>query len=447
MAGGRTHWTIAALALGSSLAGASLAQAQDSQGSDPQGGPIVSNPADTNALDSDTFNRGRNIGVEDRPRPGYQAVGILAGGFTIYPKVVVTADYDDNIFAVQHGAVGDFIFDAVPEIDVQSNWSRNALSAYARLDQDAYAKYSSQDTTQYEFGVAGKLQFGESVMTGGLDYGHSALPQYLSNDFGSPQNPIQYDFTKLNDELSMQFTRLRLSLKVEDQDYQYQNTTSRGGGTVFAASESHNDVIVTGTAEFALTPDAALQFQAQGNHRGYGEVSPTSPFALTSSGYQVTAGANFDLTHLIRGEFQIGYLSQTYVSGAFKPVQGISGKAQLQWFPTQLTTVTFLASRQVGDAQVVGSAGYVGSNVSARVDHELLRNLILSGTLSASYFQNIGIDRNDTLIGAGFSANWLITRHVGLKFAYAYTDQKSVGAAAGNTFADNRGTVSLVLQL
>jgi len=441
MAGGTKHWIIAALALGSSLGSASLAHAQESQG-----GPISSNPADTNALDSDTFDRGRNIGVQDRPRPDYQAVGILAGGFTIYPKVVMTADYDDNIFAVQHGAVGDFIFDAVPEIDVQSNWSRNALSAYARLDQDAYAHYSSQDTTQYEFGVAGKLQFGESAMTGGLDYGRSALPQYLSNDFGSPLKPIQYDVTKLNDELSTQFTRIRLALKVEDQDYQYQNTAG-SGGTVFAASESHNDVIVTGTAEFALTPDAALQFQAQGNHRGYGEVSPTVPLVLTSSGYQITAGANFDLTHLIRGEFQIGYLSQTYVSGAFKPVEGISGKAQLQWFPTQLTTVTFLASRDVGDAQVVGSAGYIGSNVSARVDHELLRNLILSGSLSGSYFQNVGIARNDTLIGAGLSANWLITRHVGVKFAYAYTDQRSVGSAAGNTFADNRATVSLVLQL
>ena len=441
MAGSTRHKTIAALALGSSLAASGLAHAQDSQGADPRGGPIASNPADTNALDSDTFDRGRNIGVQDRPRPDYQAIGILAGGFTIYPKVVMTADLDDNIFAVQHGAVGDFIFDVAPEIDVQSNWSRNALSAFARLDQSVYAKYTGQDTTQYEFGVAGKLQFGNSAMTGGVDYGHSALPQYLSNDFGSPLQPVQYDVTKLNDELSTQFTRLRLSVKVEDQDYRYQNTNA------FTAAESHNDVIVTGTAEFALTPDAALQVQAQGNHRGYSDVSPSVPLLLTSSGYQVTAGANFDLTHLIRGEFQIGYLSQTYVSSAFKPVQGFSGKAQLQWFPTQLTTVTFLASRDVGDAQVVGSAGYVGSNVSARVDHELLRNLILSGSLSGSYFQNIGINRNDTLVGAGLSANWLITRHVGVKFAYAYTDQKSVGSAAGNTFADNRGTISLVLQL
>jgi hypothetical protein len=75
-----------------------------------------------------------------------------------------------------------------------------------------------------------------------------------------------------------------------------------------------------------------------------------------------------------------------------------------------------------------------------------LRNLILSGNLNVAYNQYVGVDRNDTLYGGGVSASWLITRHVGVKFAYAYTDQRSIGTQLGTSFTDNRGTLSLVLQ-
>lgn len=441
MADTARYWTMAlALALPCALPGVGRAQ-------EAANAPISTADYGSNTVDSSTYDRGRNVGVLERPHPEYEAIGVHAGGFTIYPRVTLSGTYDDNVFAAQTGASGDFIFDVAPQLDIQSNWSRNALSAYVRLDQSAYARFSGQDTTQVSAGLAGKLQFGDNYMAGGADFGHFVLPRAYSNNFGAPAAPIAYDYAALNDEVVARFTRIRLSLRFVDQDYRYHNGATATGGVVFVQNESHNDQLLTGKLEVALTPDAALDFQAQGNHRGYGPGSVAVPFTLTSSGYQLNVGANFDITHLIRGEFQIGYLSQTYVAPVFKPVRGVSGKVQLEWFPTQLTTVTFLARRDIGDSQVVGSAGFLGSSASARVDHELLRNLILSGDLSIAYDQNIGINRNDTVYGAGFSANWLLTRHVGVKFAYVYADQRSVGTAAGATFVDNRGTVSLVLQL
>jgi hypothetical protein len=443
LAHARRYWIAAAIALAPPLVTPTIVFAQEAPGA-----PITTTGADTNASDASTYDRGHNTAVQDTPRPAYQALGIRAGGFMVYPKVAFTAVYDDNVFAVQNGAAGDFSFDIAPELDIQSNWSRNALAAYVRLDQDAYARLSSQNTTQYGAGLSGKLQFGiASNMAASLDYGHFTLPRSVSNNFGVSSSPLAYDYISFRDELTAQFNRVRLSLRFDDQDFQFHNGVTSGGAVVFVDNESHNDEIVTGRFEYALSPDAALDFEAQGNHRGYGPGSPAGPGTLTSSGYQLNAGANFDITHLLRGEFGIGYLGQTYVSSAFKQVQGLSGKVQLEWFPTRLTTVTVLARRDISPSQVTGSAGYVGSRVSAAVDHELLRNLILSGNLNFSYNKNIGIDRNDTLFGAGVSASWLITRHVGVRFAYAYEDQRTVGTAVGNSFTDNRGTVSLVLQL
>ena len=45
------------------------------------------------------FKRGENVGVLERPRPGYEALGIRAGGFIVYPSLTLRAEYDDNLFA------------------------------------------------------------------------------------------------------------------------------------------------------------------------------------------------------------------------------------------------------------------------------------------------------------------------------------------------------------
>jgi hypothetical protein len=443
MADARRYCVVAALALVPAIALPMLARAQEAAGA-----PIGTAGADTTAAVSSTYDRGHNEGVVDAPRPSYEALGIRAGAFLIYPKVALTGDYDDNIFAVQSGVVGDFIFDVAPEVDVQSNWSRNAVTAYVRLDQDAYAHYSDQDTTQYAVGGSGKLQFGAaSDNTASVDYGHYALPRNISNNFGDSEKPLEYDYVDFKDQLTLQFNRVRASLRFDDQDTTFENGQTAGGAAVIVSNESHNDQILTGRVEYALSPDAAVDVEAEGNHRDYGSASPATPFPFTSSGYQINAGANFDFTRLIRGQFQIGYLSENYASSAFKPVQGLSGNMRIEWFPTRLTTLTFTASRDVGPSLDIGSAGYVGSRFGVEAQHSLLRNLILAGNLGIAYNQDIGIDRNDTVVDAGVSANWLISRHIGVKFAYAYANQKSVGIAAGNSFVDNRGTLSLILQL
>jgi hypothetical protein len=401
---------------------------------------------DTNSVDSTSYDRGRNVSVRERPRPDYQADGIHWGGFMIYPKVNLSGTYDDNIFALQSRAVGDSIFNVSPEIDIQSTWSRNALSAYVRASQDVYAKNSTEDATQYATGLAGRFDFGDSTLTGGVDYGHFVLPRFASNNVGFSIHPIPYDYAALDAQLAHEFTRLRVSVRVDDQIYDYQNGTTPAGAVVFEQDQNRNVVTVTGKAEFAVSPDTAVYLTAAGNNRAYQFDLPTLDFARDSNGYEVDAGANFDITHLVRGEVQVGYLEQTYLSPQFKPIQGPTAKVAVEWFPTQLTTVTVQGSRFVGDAGVIGSAGYLGSVIGIQVDHELLRNLILTATGSASYDQYNGVDRNDTIDGAGVSANWLLNRHLGLTLAYNFADQRSVGTVRGADFNDNRVSLSAVVQ-
>jgi hypothetical protein len=415
--------------------GASSAQAIDQS--------TTFNPNNTLA---DSFNRGQNVSVRQRPRPDYQAAGIHVGGFMIFPKITGSVGYDDNIYALQSHAVGDTIFTVAPEIDVQSTWSRNALAAYVRASQDWYVTHSSENATQYGAGIDGKFEFGESTLTGGVDYGHYVLPRSAANNGILSKNRIGYDYTALNAQLSHTFNRLRLSGRADYQIYDYQNGRTAGGALVFQKDQNRKVATFIGRAEYAVSPDTAIFVAGAYNDRQYDFNPPTVLYSRDSSGYDIGGGANFDLSHLLRGEIQLGYLNQHYRSPLFKPISGLSAKAQLEWFATQLTSVTATAFRSVGDSGIINSAGYLTTVGGLQVDHELLRNVILTGNASIGHDQYYGISRIDDHWGLGASANWLVTRRLGLTLAYGHSNQQSSGAQKGPSFSDNRVSLSAVVQ-
>lgn len=436
------------------LFGPQAAQAQTQPQIQTQPQPInpdytsteANGPLATNGIDSRSYDRGRNISVRQRPRPDYEAIGIDLPGFMIYPKVNLAFAYDSNIFALHSHQISDGIFTATPEIDFNSKWSRNGLWGFARVAQDVYFKNHNENATGFDTGLAGKLQFGNSTLKVGGEFGRFIQPRATSNNIGLPLHRIPYYYGDVNGQLTHEFARVRLSARVDYEHFDYKNGHTAAGALVFVQDQNHGNLTVVGKAEVAITPDAAVFVSAQGNDRRYDLNPPLVGFTRNNKGYEVDAGANFDLTHLLRGEFQIGYLDQTFSSHLFAPIRGLGGKAQLEWFPTPLITVTVSGSRTVGDAGVIGSAGYLASGANLQIDYELRRNVILTGTAWVAQDKYNGVDRSDQLGGASASANWLLNRHLGLTFAYTYYDQSSHGSAAGPSFNDHRVSLSAIVQ-
>jgi hypothetical protein len=433
-----------------SLGAAPLAQAQAIDTSSNTGFA-------TNNTETDSFARANNISVRERPRPDYQEEGIHVGGFMIYPRVNTAIGYDDNIFATQIGKVSDEIFTVAPQVDVRSTWSRNALNGYARLAQSVFFNHGDEDTTQYEGGADGKYEFGgatvgEAVLTGGVDFGRFALPRSAANSgsngaFGAiSKNPIEYDLSTGSAQLADTFNRLRLSARVDLQNYDYSNGETASGIPVLEQYLNRNDNTYTVKSEYAVSPDTALFVAAAYNNRAYQQKPPTVGYNSDNDGYNIAGGANFDITHLTRGEVQLGYLNQHYASSLFKDISGLSAKGQVEWFPTQLVTVTGTVLRAVGDSGIIGSAGYLTTTGGLQVDYEFRRNVIITVNATGTGNKYQGIARNDTIYTAGASANWLINRRMGLTLAYTHADQSSSGFARGPSYTDNRVSLSLVFQ-
>ncbi len=405
----------------------------------------------TNVFAGGDFDRGQNVSVRDRPRPDYAAMGIHLGGFMVYPSMAATATYDDNIYALPSdmaiptglkGPRSDIVYQLAPQVNFKSTWSRDSLEGYVRLSQDIFGQHPNEDATQYGAGLNGRVDLGTSTtVSAGVDYGHYVSPRAAATSTVTLKR-VEFDFTSANVEVAHEFNRIRLSARYDHQNYDYQNAEAPGGAVVVESVFNHTVDVGTGKAEYAISPDTAMFAIAAFNDRHYSD----SPIIDQSShGYDIGGGVNFDISHLIRGEVQLGYLDQTYSDGQ-GDIKGLSTRTKVEWFPTELTTATLTVLRGVDDSVIIGSAGYLTTDATVQVDHELLRNVILSGNVLTGEDQYKGISRTDSRWGAGVSANWLLNRHVGLTVGYAYTDVDSTGADRGSSYKDNRVSISAQLQ-
>lgn len=395
----------------------------------------------------DMFARDRGVGVRERARPEYEALGVGAGAFTIFPKLQLDAEYNDNVFASETDKQDDFVFRIRPEVSAESDWSRHSFQAYARSLISRNADFDSENTADWTVGARGRLDVvrGSSV-SAGAEYGHLTEPRTSTNTAQSSAEPIEYDLASAYLGAVRAKGRLRVSGRADVRSWDYEDGLTAAGDVIDQSARNRTNFSLAGRVDYALSPATAVFGMITGNERDYDSDATTTTPPRDSSGYEALVGVNFELGAVSRGEVAAGYISQSYDNAAYTDIDGFGGRAQLEWFPTELTTVTANVSRTIEDAGIIGSAGYLSSEVGGRIDHELLRNLILSGQLSYSKDDYNVVDRDDQRVNASVAATYLLNRNYGVTTTLSYLDLSSDGAVAGPSYDVTRLFVSLVAQ-
>lgn len=393
------------------------------------------------------FSRDRNVSVSARPRPDYQAAGIHAGGFTLFPKLTTTLEHNDNIYAAKTGKQDDNVWHVNPELVAASNWNRHFLSAYIRGGFNRYSDNSAENSDDYGVGTDGRLDVTRNALiNAGASFNRSTEPRSSPNAPAAAKEPTQFDTTAAYIGGSQEFNRLKLATRLDFTKINYDDTPKVGGGVVDQDYRDRNVTTLMARADYAVSPDTALFLEVTGNKRDYRQSKPVVALNRDSDGVQVLAGANFELGALTRGELGVGYIKQNYDDPAAKDLDGLGARAQVEWFPTELTTVTLTGTRTVEESGDPSIAGYLSNNAVLKIDHELLRNVLLSANVSTGKDEYKGIDRNDKNSGAGISATYLLNRNVGLALNYSYQKRSSSGLKSGAEFETNKVGATLTLQ-
>jgi hypothetical protein len=391
----------------------------------------------------------RSLTIVDRPRPELDALGIRVGSFFFFPRFEVDEVYNDNIFATSSGNTGDFITLLAPSFDVRSNFSRNALNLGAGLGQSLYASNPNQDTTDAFVNATGRLD-----VDGAHDFHGGLRVEKLHEDIGSSPNvpgdaiePIKY--TQYTATAGFQQTKLRINYSADLSARRQEFDAVPGAGGGLLAQDANNNFAYEATLRGAYEFVPNYQGFVRGSYNirrydhGIGGGIPT----LDSDGYRIDIGARVDLTGLIYGEAYIGYLEQDYRAGFFGTISGLDAGGRLVWNVTQLTSLTFKASRTVQDVNttalavagigLTNSPGYLETTIGASVDHELLRNLLLNGNVSLINDDFAGIQRTDNYLQAGIGAKYLLNRNLYIGPTYSFQHRESDGTSAINAFTRN----------
>jgi hypothetical protein len=392
------------------------------------------------------FKRDKNVSVRQRPRPDYEAAGQKAGGFTLYPRITGEVERNDNIYAEATGKTDDTIWRVKPELAVRSDWSRNALGFFAGGNIIRYSDNDTENAEEYTVAANGRLDISRgSNLAGSVQTQRLVEPRTSPTSPRAAGKPVKYDLTQGSVTLTKEFNRLRVSGRLDDKDFNYKDVPNIIGSEIVDQDfRDRNEFYYGAKAEYAVSPDTAVYLSATGNKKDYDTNVVTSD--RTSDGYVVGVGANFDISELMRGDVQVGYMKQSYDN--FAKIDGFNAIGRVEWFPTQLTTIGINGSRTIEESTAPRSSGYISNNIGASIDHELMRNVLLSAAYTHGKDDYKGIDRSDKRDNFSATATYLLNRRVGLFLTYNYLKQDSTGAVLdrGASFKDNKLIASVALQ-
>jgi len=378
----------------------------------------------------------RGQSVKERARPGYDAAGIRAGSFLVFPEASVGEFYNDNIYATDTNEVDDFITKVGANVAVKSNWNRHALNLNGGLVQSLYADRNDEDRLDWNLGGNGRIDVTrDTKVSAGLSF------QQLHEDRGDPNSPaaasepVKYNLFQGEVNLDQRFNRVTARVGATYSDYNYKDVPAIGGGAIdqdFRDRKEYEERLRLG---YDVSPDTNVYVQGSLNQREYDQQPPAVALNRDSDGYAAIIGSDFRFSNLARGGVFVGYQEQNYDSAALSDISGITYGANVDWFVTPLTTIGLTGTSTIEETTTGGSSGYVHRTIGLSVDHELLRNLILSGNISYANDDYASNPRQDDVYGAGLGVNYLLNRNVAVGLEYGYTDRNS--NISGNDYTRN----------
>lgn len=362
------------------------------------------------------YSRDKYEAVRDRVQPEFDPEPVRLGAFVVKSFVEGGLTANDNVFATPTNEESDVIARVGADVSATTDWSVHAVGFDASAYRNEFLDLSDESTTDLRAQARGRLDATRELSFNGAVFAEDrAEPRTdFVNAFGVDR-PIEYTRTGVTVGADYQNDRLRWNNSLGWSEENYKD--GRAQGTGLEVDQDYRDrSVVEGRSRlsYAVSPNLAVFGQGTFGQSEYDQTQLFGgiPRSRDSSGYTASAGVDFELTALVRGDIAVGYMKENKDDSFFEDVSGLSVDARMQWFPSRLTTVNFTAGRRVVDTGAFDSPSAVETRFSAGVDHELLRNVILSGYAGVSNYEYEETGRKDENLEIGAVATYKMNKRV-----------------------------------
>jgi hypothetical protein len=347
----------------------------------------------------------------------YSPLGIRGGSLIFFPAIELSTAYSSNPQYIPHGP-GSPYFVVAPELLVQSDWSRHALTATIT---GSYTDYTRNFTPSLN------RPYLNSKIDGRIDVTRDTqilLENRLLVSTDNPGSPnLQAGLARLPVDTTLggtlgvvqAFNRLIVTLKSTFDRVQYQNSVLTNGDTTSNADRDLNQY--AGIARVGFDLDAGVKpfVEVQQDARVYDLQFDSGGQQRSSLGTSVKAGATVDLFGTLSGAMAIGYLDRSYRDPTLPKLSGVIADGALIWQATALTSAKLSAASLVSESTVFGVSGELSRDVALQVDHAFRRWLI--GTMKLGYGRDhyFGDGRLDNRYFASVGLTYKLNRGIWLR--------------------------------
>lgn len=369
----------------------------------------------------------RGVTVLTRPRPDYDPVGVRLSGFRIDASVEAGAGYDDNLQPGRGEKTRDGFFTESANVSANSFWTRHALGVTASQSTRQYFSTSDQNWNDYAVGISGRYDIGRASSLR-ASYTHARAHLDVDNfdvQSDGQDEPVPYDTDVFLVGGTAAFNRVTLTGTVDYRTIRYENTDV-GGVRVINSNNDYDSLRGELQAGYSIVEGRDLLALVRLEDIRYQESAQRGRDSFT---WEVQAGIEYDLTGLWQARMLAGYRERNYDSPLIKNLSGLAFEGQLIYLPSQLTTATLAVSRSIEESIRESSVSYTRTLGRLTVDHELRRNIIVTGELRAEhrdYPQQGNVTDGIALVGAQF----LINRHLSVLASYQHTERLSAPEGA-----------------
>jgi hypothetical protein len=355
---------------------------------------------------------------------GAPAQGIQYGQFTLYPAVTGGGFYDDNVFATHSNRQGTWGAFVRPELGVKTAGQNYAVEASGVLEDRWYSRFSSEDQLNAATGVAATVMLDPNtqvIAKGGYQRAHEARGTGDSTFTGFDE-PVGYNVFNASGTLNKRFNRWWTSLGVAGSWINY-DTPTIGGVPVDQSYRDGTIGVVTGRVGYVVAPLTSVFIEWSGNRRNF-EVD-----VFDSSGYRVVGGVLLEPGQgaRIKGEAYAGYMYQNYEGTSFQTVSSFTYGGALAWAFAPRWTAAFEGSRVALESGLNGGVSVIESLGAARVDYQVLPNVVVGAGASYLSDQYLGANRTDSSWSPLASVKYLVTPNLTLGIDYRNVSFDSSG--------------------
>ncbi len=388
-----------------------------------------------------------NVSVSDRFNQNFGVEGVRSGSFVILPRLGYRQTYNDNIFALSEDEVEDYVAEIDGAAAIRSDWSAHELEVSGLVRRRQYFENDTESTTDYTASARGIFDFNARSYAA-LSGGHSRLTEARrALQTANGAQPVRFSVSTARIDFDFAQTRFReqfgFSYRREDFDDAINPADRSPIDQDFRDSQTYS---VFYRQSFRVRPAIALFAQVRGAVQEFDQVQPGVGFDQDSRSYSGSIGVAFDINKVARGEIGVGYQARNFDSAVFEDIDGLNADASLEYFLSDLTTVTVGVQRQIQATAVIGVAGLTSTEADLKIEHELLRPLLLVADASYRVDDLRGLDRQDNLFRFSAGVDYAFRRNVVLRARFTRNDVTSSGELERPPFTENIAQIGIELR-